>query len=211
MNGSVSHESKIGLAEIRSIQAVHKLDRVSIFSTKKRTTPLHRARIRFEQQLMHNSIGKSIDLLGSSGQTVTDKLDGLLGYKYSIAVENSIHKGYFNDKLTAALLSGCHVFYHGCSTAQDIFNDAITMIDIYSPRAAIETIRASVESDVYSKSSGDIYRAKDYIISNLNIMTNVVKACCQVPAIQERTYKDCMLRSDAECRLSKMLLTAIRR
>ena len=210
MNGNIIHESRMGLKEIRDLQLARKFDRISMFSTTKKITWLHRKRAEFERQILVNSAGLQIDLFGGGQRFVTDKLEGLLPYKYSIAVENSIHDGYFSEKLTDAVLSGCHVFYHGCPKAQDTFPGALTMIDICSPEAAIKTIIDSVRSDAYAKSIGDINNARVYILSHLNLMSAIVRASCRIPEIARRKHRIYLLRSNAECRRRRMLKSALR-
>ena len=205
VDGKMILDSQMKINEIKNLKPFCKIDRISVFSTEKRITQLHAMRAEFERLLLTNNIDLKIDVFGGSGKWVPDKLEGLLPYKYSIAVENSIHEGYFSEKLTDALLSGCYVFYHGCPTVHDIFPGALTSIDISSPLAAIKVIQDAVRLNKYKESASSRNRARKYILHNLNLMSKIVKASDQIVGIAERHPRDHLLRSSHECRLRRML------
>ena len=49
------------------------------------------------------------------------KKDGLLNYKYNIAIENSCEQHYLSEKLFDGFLYHCVPIYYGCSTAQEAY------------------------------------------------------------------------------------------
>ena len=51
-----------------------------------------------------------------------NKKDGLLNYKYSIAIENCIEEGYFTEKLTDCILTDTIPIYYGCPNIEKYFS-----------------------------------------------------------------------------------------
>lgn len=57
-----------------------------------------------------------------------NKIDGLLGYKYHLAVENNSMDNYYTEKIIDGILSECFVFYWGCKNIQTFINPECYMV-----------------------------------------------------------------------------------
>jgi len=57
--------------------------------------------------------GYAVDCVGSQTQQVSDKLEAMCNYRFSIAIENSYHPGYVTEKLFDSFLGGTIPIYYG--------------------------------------------------------------------------------------------------
>jgi hypothetical protein len=90
----------------------------------------------------------SIDFYGRGSNFVTDKKDGLLSYRYSIAMENTSMPYYFTEKLTDCFLTYTIPVYYGCQNLADYFPEkSFIRIDIEDPVKAIDKIGQLAETD----------------------------------------------------------------
>ncbi|MEO6070242.1 MAG: glycosyltransferase family 10 [Chitinophagaceae bacterium] len=107
------------------------------------------------------------DLWGRGFKNMEDKSDGLLPYKYTIVVENSMHLDYWSEKLADAFLCGCLPFYYGCPNAETYFNkDAFIRIDIKNPQEAIRIINRAIKNGEWEKRKNLIEEARNLVINN---------------------------------------------
>lgn len=90
---------------------------VSMVTSNKALTPLHRLRNRFAENWRD-----SLDLYGRGYNEIEKKEDGVVPYMFSIAIENDCYKTYFTEKLTDCLATGTIPVYLGPSDIGDHFN-----------------------------------------------------------------------------------------
>lgn len=122
----------------------------------------HRARMAFLDQLRATV---SLDLWGRGFTPIDDKWDGLAPYRYALAVENHSTDYYWTEKLADCYLSWTMPIYYGCTNIDRYFPpESMIKIDITKPDAAIETIRAAIESDLYRERRDAIAEARQLIL-----------------------------------------------
>jgi len=102
-----------------------------------------------------------------------NKLDGLLPYRYTIAVENQAIPNYFTEKVIDGLLSGCLVFYWGCPNILDYFPGAIIPIDFSNKAQALKEILHAIETDLWSRSLSAIDKARKLILTKLSFGSRI--------------------------------------
>jgi len=66
---------------------------------------------------------KDIDIYGRGYKFVSDKLDALKDYRFSIVVENTKKNYYFTEKLLDCFVTGTIPIYWGCPKIGDFFNE----------------------------------------------------------------------------------------
>jgi hypothetical protein len=97
---------------------IHKPDRrvdpkkkklISMIASTKHATTGQKLRI----EVMERYKGK-IDFMGRGHAKIQNKKEGLLDYRYSIAIENSRVKYYFTEKLIDCFMTGTVPIYWGC-------------------------------------------------------------------------------------------------
>ncbi len=85
---------------------------------------------------------------------IEDKWEGLSEYKYSIAIENSMHSGYFTEKITDCFLAGTMPFYWGCPDIKNFFDDrSFILIDRNDFMSSISIIEDAMKEELQKKNA----------------------------------------------------------
>lgn len=100
------------------------------------------------------------------------KSAGLLPFKYSIAIENSVQKNYFSEKLTDCYLTWTMPIYYGCPNVGEFFpEDSYILID------SIDTLDQQIEDILgreISKSDIDaMAHARDLVLNRYGLWPTV--------------------------------------
>lgn len=96
--------------------------------------------------------GIDIDLFGRAGLYLEDKADGLLPYRYSLAIENSSIPDYWTEKIADCFLCWTVPVYYGSTNLEKYFPpESFIRIDIAKPQEAITKIKSIVIDDVWEK------------------------------------------------------------
>jgi len=110
------------------------------------------------------------------------KDNGIIPYKYHIAIENTNLNNYFTEKLIDGILSECCVFYWGCNNINEYFDDkAFILLPYYSDdlqKTIIESIQLivnSINNDEYTKRLPYILTAKDKILKEYSFVNRLKK------------------------------------
>lgn len=113
---------------------------------------------------------------------VDDKWDGLVDYRYSLAVENYSGPHYFSEKLTDAFLAWCMPIYWGCTNLEDYLpDDSFVRIDIEDDDAP-ERVREIVNSDLRERNLDAIAEARRLLLEEYQLWPTVERT---VPDIGE--------------------------
>lgn len=149
---------------------------LSIIDSGKRLTSYHNFRV----DLINNitSKYKNVDLYGKINQNLLperDKKDGLLDYKYNLAIENGITDFYFSEKICDPILCLTMPIYSGCKS-----------IDKFFPKGSYYKIDESKSLDYISSEINDVinsnYReenieqlkeARDLVLNKYNIWNTI--------------------------------------
>ena len=109
---------------------------ISVIQSGKRITKLQRERIAFIDRLAKDL--PRIIIFGRDHNFVEDKSDILLNSQYTIAIENSVHSGYWTEKLLDPILCGVTTFYYGDPDISKSFKSPILLdIDDYERSLSI--------------------------------------------------------------------------
>jgi Glycosyltransferase family 10 (fucosyltransferase) C-term len=162
---------------------IDKMDRVSIIISKKKSDIGHKKRI----GLMHY-LDNTTDILDVYGHNyevkhykgslpVYQKDDGLIPYKYSIAVENNQKENYLTEKLIDCILSECLCFYWGCPNALEIIGvkDAWISLDLEDLSKDAETIQKAINNNEWERRIKNIRRAKNEILLRKNALSQIAQ------------------------------------
>lgn len=146
-----------------------KKNRVSLITSLKTSFPGHKKRLRFVNRLRRHPIAEHIDFFGGHNP-VQDKLQGLLDYKYHIAIENSRLPHYWSEKIADPYLAYSLPIYAGCPNVADYFPaDSYLPIDLDDFDAAVETIRQCLYQDEHTRRMPAIREARNRVLMNYNI------------------------------------------
>lgn len=151
-------------------QARHKNKKISIFSSTKTMTTGHKKRLRFALKLKATFKDK-VDLFGKGLQEINDKWDGLSSYEFSLAIENSIFKNYFTEKITDCFLSETVPLYYGCPNIDDYFHkESLIKIDIDDFSNTKKVIEKIIEDEIsYDEFYPYLIESKERCLNNYNI------------------------------------------
>lgn len=94
---------------------------ISCIASTKQDLPGHSKRFEFVQQIEHSGLAIDVFGRGRSKPLPAGKLDGLLPYKYSIAIENTAHDDYFTEKILDCWLAGTVPIYFGSLNLESYF------------------------------------------------------------------------------------------
>lgn len=117
-----------------------------------------------------------IDLFGRAVQFIEDKWDGLVPYRYSLAIENSSSNDYWTEKLADCFLAWSVPFYYGCINLEDYFpEESFIRIDINHPKKSMEKIRAIIEEDDWEKRIPAIEEARNLVLYEYQLFPHLAK------------------------------------
>ncbi len=153
---------------------------VSLVTSDKSFTAGHVARLRFVRKLKH-AYGNAVDVFGRGFKSVGDKWDALAPYKYAIVIENCQVPHYWTEKISDAMLAGCHVIYYGATNVVDYFpSAAITPIDVNDFDSARDKIDALLASDPYDDEIEALSSARNLVLDKYNIFSLIANYADQM-------------------------------
>ncbi|MEI9807325.1 MAG: glycosyltransferase family 10 [Bacteroidota bacterium] len=110
----------------------------------------HRRRLVFVKTLRQRL--PQIDFFGKGSHFLPDKMDGLLPYRYSIAIENSSQPYYFTEKINDCFLAWTIPVYYGCKNIGRYFPEkSFIQINIEKTGEAIKKIESVLADDGQSR------------------------------------------------------------
>lgn len=128
------------------------IDRVAAIVSNKAQTPLQQQRLRLVDYLLRHCA--DFEAFGLEHLPVQDKSEVLSQYRYHLAVENSIHHGYWTEKLSDAVLMDNYLFYRGDPSLSDYFSmSSIRRINPWDFEETYALIMQSIESGQWSASA----------------------------------------------------------
>lgn len=165
-----------------SMPVPEKKDRISIITSGKKRFPGHHKRLRFIEKLKKHPISQHIDFFGGYTNPIEDKLDGLLGYKYHVALENSSIDDYWTEKFADPLLAYSMPIYYGCTNIDAYFPEGgYIAIDIDDFDRTVSIIEHALDKDIFSKKFDTLLSARSKILNEYNIL-RLVADICREPA-----------------------------
>ena len=126
--------------------------------------PGHIKRWRFLEVLQQDQ-SIDIDLFGKAVRFIEHKNEGLLPYRYALAVENTCTVDYWTEKIADCLLTWTVPIYYGCPNLESYFPpNAFIRIDIEKPQQALAHIREVLANDDWDARVQALAEARDLIL-----------------------------------------------
>jgi len=94
-----------------------KTKNISTFASPKNETAGHKMRHEIIREM-----GDKFDTYGATYHSVDDKEDGMLEYRFSITIENSMQPGYWTEKVVDCFATKCIPIFWGDKSVNDHFN-----------------------------------------------------------------------------------------
>lgn len=137
-----------------------------IISTKART-PLQSQRLRLVDYL--GTKLPQFEVFGVGLRPVADKAQVLSRYRYHLAIENSIHPGYWTEKLADPILMGNFVFYGGhAAFRNDLAGLGVSLVDPFDLDGTYRIISDAMESDGWARSAEGRRQNRDAILDRVS-------------------------------------------
>ena len=180
-----SKETTKGYDFFKNYAAEPKVAKLSIVTSGRTSLPQHIKRLRFIEKLSE-LIPQHIEFFGRDSNPVDDKFEALAPFKYHLALENSVDKNSWTEKLADPLLCWTHPFYVGCPNAQDYLpSGSFTALDIDKPDEAASIISSAIENQLWEKQLSEMKKAREILLEKHNasrVILNTARALtCAIP------------------------------
>lgn len=127
-------------------------EKLSIIVSSKARTPVQEQRLRLVDFLASRI--PEIEIYGPNFQHLADKADALRKSRYHLSVENSLHPGYWTEKLSDPLLMDNVVFYGGDpNIGQHFDSGSIKTIDPFDMQETYSQVMRGLEGGLWAQSS----------------------------------------------------------
>jgi len=115
-----------------------------------------------------------IDLFGKAVRFIEYKNEGLLPYRYAVAVENTFAEDYWTEKIADCWLAWSVPVYYGCPNLEDYFPaDAFIRIDIETPEKAVARLQEVIAHDDWQRRLPAIAKARDLILNRYQLFPHL--------------------------------------
>jgi Glycosyltransferase family 10 (fucosyltransferase) C-term len=145
----------------------------------------HRLRLNFIKILQQRL--PQTGFFGKGSNYLPDKMDGLLPFRYSIAIENFSSPYYFTEKINDCFLSYTVPLYYGCKNIGQYFPEkSFITIDIQNPETAIRKIEEVLIDDDWSSRLEAVKEARELVLNNYQPLAGAVNAFRQIKGSPEK-------------------------
>jgi len=145
----------------------------------------HRLRLDFIDTLRDQIPG--IHFFGKGSNYIPDKTDGLLPYRYSIAIENSSTPYYFTEKISDCFLTYTVPFYYGCKNIGKYFPErSFVQVNIEEPLKAIKKIRKVVEQNDWLERIDALQEARHLVLNQYQPLAGAATILRQIQPSPKR-------------------------
>jgi Glycosyltransferase family 10 (fucosyltransferase) C-term len=146
---------------------------LSVICSTKTITPAQRLRIPFVQALKSH-FGERLDVFGRGFHEIDDKVEGLVDYRFHVALENSDAPDYWSEKIADPFIAGAFPFYWGCRNLEEYFpENSFMRIDLHNPGSAIAAIEAAIAADCDRAARPALAEAKRMVLTEHNLFALV--------------------------------------
>lgn len=166
--------------ELQEMAIPEKKKGLSMVASGKELLPGHRLRNEFMRFLAETDI--EIDIFGKEVRYLSDKMDGLLDYKYSVAVENSSSVNYWTEKIADCFLSYTIPFYWGCRNIGSYFPEgSFILLDINDKEGSLRKIREAIADQWWEKNLGPLTEARELVLQKYNFFSAIYDKIKELP------------------------------
>ena len=176
----------LGYDDFVAMPPPEKTKSLSTFCSISSGLPGHRLRQTFVETLQAR-LGDKIDVFGRGVRPLPDKADGLIPYRYHIALENSRLHDYCTEKLSDSYLGWAFPIYWGCPNVTDYFpRDSLIEIDIDKPNEAIDIIESVMNEPLSAERMAGMAAARALVLDRYNTFDVMARACATLAPAEPR-------------------------
>jgi hypothetical protein len=148
---------------------------LSIICSDARKYPVQRQRYAFVKALKE-IMGDRLHWYGRGAMPMGAKADGIIPYRYSIAIENNFIEHFWTEKLADVFLGQAFAFYSGGPNIARYFSEkSFVYIDLQDVRGAAKKIEHAIENRVYEENLPHIKEARQKILLEYNLFNEAWK------------------------------------
>ncbi|MDB5248367.1 MAG: hypothetical protein JWQ40_2761 [Segetibacter sp.] len=148
---------------------------LSVVASNLTELPGHKKRFAFTNILIGH-FKDDLDVFGKGINPIKDKSEGILPYKYSVAIENSVIPNYFTEKIFECFLTYTMPVYFGCPNIKEFFPvESYVAIDINDYKKSIDEIEEVILNDRYGKNFDAIVEAREGYLNNYYLFPALIK------------------------------------
>ena len=141
---------------------------VSAIGSSLTDLPMHAKRSAFLDDLERNC--ENVNVFGKGRTYLEDKSDGLIPYMYSIAIENSISKNYWTEKISDCFLSWTVPIYAGHESTARLFPEgAVIPLDPDSLESSWLEVQSKLSKDDYQRRWEAVNEARKIVLERYDL------------------------------------------
>jgi hypothetical protein len=161
----------ISFDDVVSLDVSSKYFDISCIASTKQDLPGHSNRFEFVQQLEQSNLAVSVFGRGRSQPLPNGKLEGLLPYRYSIAIENTAHNDYFTEKVMDCWLAGTVPIYYGALNLEEYFpKDSFIRLNTLDYEDFAKRVKAGEFSqEGFEQRRAAVSQARETVIENFSM------------------------------------------
>lgn len=159
----------IGYAELAAMDRPADVEnRVSVVCSNAAFTPGQRERLEF-LAVLKQSLGDRLVHFGRGFRPVDDKLEGIIGYRFHLVMENCRVPYYWTEKISDAYLGWSFPLYVGSPNLGEYFpEDSFLALDIASPEEAADRIEALLATPCDEREQSAVAAGRDLVLNKYN-------------------------------------------
>ena len=136
--------------------------------------PGHKERHDFIKRAKNFDIG--LDLFGKGIKPIQDKLEGLVDYMFSFAIENNSNPDMWTEKLADCFLTWTMPVYYGCTNLEKYFPpESFIQIDINSPEATFQELKNKLTHEFWETALDSIREARQLVLNKYQLFPFLVE------------------------------------
>ena len=170
---------------LKNLAVPEKTKMISCIASDLKQLEGHRRRLNFVNDLKQDY--PSIDFFGKGSHFLPEKMDGLLPYKYSVAIENSSSDNYFTEKINDCFLAYTVPVYYGCRNIDKYFpSQSFIAIDIDKRDATRKKISDLQQQDDWNQRLPYIQEARELVLQKYQPLAGAAAILKQLPASEKK-------------------------
>jgi len=139
---------------------------VTAIVSQKSGTLMQKQRLRLVDYLLSHLA--DFEVHGLSKEKVKDKAEVLMDSRYHLAIENSLHRGYWTEKLADPILMDNYVFYRGHPATQRRFPESVTSINPSEPEETYRIISEALSQGAWEISEHGRFQNRNLLLDGLS-------------------------------------------
>ena len=161
----------ISYDEVVSLDSSQKTLDISCIASTKQDLPGHSKRFEFVQEIEQSNLAIDVFGRGRAKPLPKGKLDGLLPYRYSIAIENTMHDDYFTEKVMDCWLAGTVPIYYGALNLEEYFpKDSFIRLNHLDYEDFAKRVKAGeFSSEAFERRRAAVVQAREIVIEKFSM------------------------------------------